>query len=342
MAEISVIVPVYKVEPYLRRCVDSILAQTFTDIEVILVDDGSPDGCPAICDEYARQDGRVKVIHQQNGGLSAARNAGLDWIFANSNSQWISFVDSDDWVHPRFLEYLYRAATEHNVQIGICNVKEVSSFTTADDVLPYSVHSVEGSMDFYSENYFLGTVAWNKIYSREVFLQERYPVGKLHEDAFLTYRLLYRVSKIVYINSMLYYYYRNENSIMHSPYSLSRIAEVEAVEEQYHFFIEHGLEKNVLFSREKLIDKYTEHIHSLRSMDNENALEIMYKLRKKLRTLLRQSDKKIRQRENNMWYFEAAYPSIASLYWAFLSVQNTYKAEGLSGCITKLLKKLHS
>ena len=107
MPEISVIVPVYKVEPYLRRCVDSILAQTFTDIEVILIDDGSPDGCPAICDEYVQQDNRVKVIHQENRGVSAARNAGLDWVFANSDSQWISFVDSDDWVHPQFLEYLH-------------------------------------------------------------------------------------------------------------------------------------------------------------------------------------------------------------------------------------------
>lgn len=124
MPEISVIVPVYKVEPYLRRCVDSILSQTFTDFEVILVDDGSPDDCPAICDEYAGKDERVRVIHQENGGLSAARNAGLDWVFANSDSRWISFVDSDDCVHPKFLEYLHRAGVENNVQISICTYKK--------------------------------------------------------------------------------------------------------------------------------------------------------------------------------------------------------------------------
>ena len=96
--KISVIVPVYNVQQYLHRCVDSILGQTFTDFELILVDDGSPDGCPAICDEYAVKDSRIHVIHQENAGLSAARNTGIDWVLATSDSQWISFVDSDDFI----------------------------------------------------------------------------------------------------------------------------------------------------------------------------------------------------------------------------------------------------
>ena len=103
MPTISVIVPVYKVEPYLNRCVDSILRQTYQDFELILVDDGSPDRCGEICDEYARQDSRVHVIHKENGGLSDARNAGIDWVEANSDSRWLIFADSDDWVHPELL-----------------------------------------------------------------------------------------------------------------------------------------------------------------------------------------------------------------------------------------------
>ena len=339
MSEISVIVPVYKVEPYLRRCVDSILAQTFSDIEVILVDDGSPDACPAICDEYARLDKRIKVIHQEHQGVSAARNAGLDWVFANSDSQWISFVDSDDWVHPQFLEYLHRAAVESKVKISICNVREVSSFTTADDILPSGIYTVEDAMAFYSENYFLGTVAWNKIYSREVFLQARYPVGKLHEDAFLTYRLLYQAYRIAYIDSSLYYYYRNENSIMHSSYSLSRISEVEALEEQYHFFIAHSLEKNILPSRERLIGRYAEHISSLQSMNNKDALEIAYKMRKKLRILLRQSGRQIRQSENSMWYFEAAYPKLADYYWKAKRLEFLVHTEGIVHTIGRINRR---
>ena len=109
MPKISVIVPIYNVEKYLRRCVDSILNQTFSDFELILVDDGSPDNCGKICDEYAVKDRRIVVIHQKNGGLSTARNAGIDWAFVNSNSQYLSFIDRDDWVHPDFLEFLYRA-----------------------------------------------------------------------------------------------------------------------------------------------------------------------------------------------------------------------------------------
>ena len=109
MPTISVIVPVYKVEPYLNRCVDSILRQTYQDFELILVDDGSPDRCGEICDEYARQDSRVHVIHKENGGLSDARNAGIDWVEANSDSQWLIFADSDDWVHPELLARLLDA-----------------------------------------------------------------------------------------------------------------------------------------------------------------------------------------------------------------------------------------
>ena len=123
MPTISVIVPVYKVEPYLNRCVDSILRQTYQDFELILVDDGSPDRCGEICDEYARQDSRVHVIHKENGGLSDARNAGIDWVEANSDSRWLIFADSDDWVHPELLARLLDAATAFEVlSIDIADV----------------------------------------------------------------------------------------------------------------------------------------------------------------------------------------------------------------------------
>ena len=120
MAAISVIVPIYKVEAFLHRCVDSILAQTFADFDLVLVDDGSPDSCGDICEEYARKDGRIHVIHQKNGGLSAARNTGIDWAQANSGSQWLAFVDSDDWVHPDFLLRLYTMVQETGCLLSAC------------------------------------------------------------------------------------------------------------------------------------------------------------------------------------------------------------------------------
>lgn len=336
MPEISVIVPVYKVEEYLRRCVDSILAQTFTDIEVILVDDGSPDGCPAICDEYAQQDSRVKVIHQRNSGVSAARNAGLDWVFANSNSQWISFVDSDDWVHPRFLEILYQVAIRSGVQISLCEYSKVTEYKILDLQATYDTPELCNSMELHASKYSVCVVPWNKLYQKELFSKHRYPTGKLHEDAFLSYRLLYDAGTVAYIHHQLYYYFQNEAGIMNSKYSLARLAEVEAAEEQCNFFKQIGDKANYDSATKRLMNFYAMHIHSLEQINC--SLEIK-KLRKKLRFLIRKYNISL---FDCPWYYEAAYPAIASLYWAFLSVQNTYKAEGLSGCITKLLKKLHS
>ena len=126
--KVSVIVPVYNVEKYIRHCIESIINQEFTDFEVILVNDGSKDASGAICDEYARRDERVHVIHQKNGGLSAARNAGMDWMYANSDSQWIAFADSDDWIHPDFLQRLYSAAKKHDCKISACGFFRTGAF----------------------------------------------------------------------------------------------------------------------------------------------------------------------------------------------------------------------
>ena len=121
MAKISIVVPVYKVEKYLYRCVKSILEQTFFDFDLVLVDDGSPDSCGELCDEYAATDKRIQVIHQKNGGLSAARNSGIELCLKNSDSEWITFIDSDDWVHPRYLELLYEAAIETGLSAVLVN-----------------------------------------------------------------------------------------------------------------------------------------------------------------------------------------------------------------------------
>ena len=133
MPTISVIVPVYKVEPYLARCVDSILAQSFRDFQLILVDDGSPDNCPKLCDDYAKQDSRIHVIHQKNQGLSAARNAGIDYALSG-DSQWLSFIDSDDWVHPCFLQTLYEGAVSYGTKMASCRWQKV--FHENEVVLP--------------------------------------------------------------------------------------------------------------------------------------------------------------------------------------------------------------
>lgn len=235
MPQISVIVPVYKVEPYLCRCVDSILGQTFTDFELILVDDGSPDNCPAICDEYAEKDNRVRVIHQKNGGLSVARNAGINWAFAHSDSQWITFIDSDDWIHSRMFEILYKAVIEKNVEVGICGFEPTEGVESEvdEEILSAELWNVEQFYVTYSVN---ATIACAKLYSRHCFSQIRYPAGKLHEDEFTTYKILFAQPKIAVISAPLYCYYHNPNSITTSVWTPRRMEVIQAFDEQISFF----------------------------------------------------------------------------------------------------------
>ena len=235
MALISVIVPVYQVEAYLPRCVDSILKQFFEDFELILVDDGSPDRCGELCDAYAAQDSRVHVIHQKNGGLSAARNAGIDWAFANSQSQWLTFVDSDDWLHPNTLDVLLKAAEDSNTAVSVCGYQETTGENPAID--EEKMHSeVWTPKDFYMQQIKNFTVAWGKLYRKECFAAERYPLGKIHEDEFLTYRLLFAQEKLAVVSQPLYAYFVNPTGITRKPWSPKRLHAWEAYEQQLRFF----------------------------------------------------------------------------------------------------------
>ena len=168
MPVISIIVPVYNVEQYLRRCVDSILAQTFTDFECILIDDGSPDNCPAICDEYAERDNRIIVIHQKNAGVSAARNAGLDL----ARGEWIGFVDSDDWCDPGMYEFLYKNAITNQVDISICGFRSIEKngvvIGSSKKYPAIVMDSSEGLLKLFSPRYF-GPFSWNKLVSKQLF-----------------------------------------------------------------------------------------------------------------------------------------------------------------------------
>ena len=231
MPTISVIVPVYKVEKYIHRCVDSILGQTYADFELILVDDGSPDNCGAICDEYAAKDNRVVVIHQQNGGLSAARNAGINWTFANSDSQWLSFIDSDDWIHPEYLQRLLDAAIIGDADMALCTLtafledeqgyrevpfwdKPICCIREGTDILLEATTKREGRLSGHH------VIAWNKIYKKFIFSCIRYPLGQVHEDEAVAHRILGCCKRVAAIDDALYYYRQNPESIMHNQAAL--------------------------------------------------------------------------------------------------------------------------
>ena len=207
MPELSIIVPVYKVEKYLPRCIDSILAQTFGDFELILIDDGSPDGCGRICDEYARKDKRIVVIHQKNMGVSAARNAGLDI----AHGRYIGFVDSDDWIEPQMYEVMMDAIRENGADMAVCGVRyadEDGKFTRAD-MLSEGVYSRDGLLeDVFAMPNRLGGGCCNKVFDASKIASVRFKVGMtIAEDALYLFDCFMRIDGAVKIGDALYNVY---------------------------------------------------------------------------------------------------------------------------------------
>lgn len=316
MATISVIVPIYNTEKYLNRCVDSILNQTFTDYELILVDDGSPDNCGKICDDYAKRDNRVNVIHKQNGGLSEARNYGIDWALENSDSEWITFIDSDDWVHPLFLELLLDAVVKNNVNLGICDYLS----TKVDELEEKEINNrVElfSTEDFWIQNNKKSIAAWGKIYKKQDFFDIRYPVGKLHEDAFTTHKILFKHKRIAYVNERLYYYYFNHNSIMRSTWTPKRIDELDGRIAIINFFDDINKDNLKKYAIEKLINVACSQIISIKNspklISKNKYIRI---LRKKVFKYFRKFGREVGfSLKKDAWIYECLYPKRMWIYW---------------------------
>lgn len=217
MEIISVIIPVYNVQSYLHTCVDSVLAQTYPNLQIILVDDGSVDGSGAICDQYADRDARIQVIHKANGGLSDARNAGLEV----AGGKYISFVDADDYLAPDMIGKLWQKAEAEQADMVLCGYALVDD---AGSCQPEEIDS--GSYPVWPEtafwNYYyqvdsaLCVVAWNKIYRRELFDGLAYEKGRYHEDEFMLDQLLSRCRQVSCVPEPLYYYRQRTGSIMHN------------------------------------------------------------------------------------------------------------------------------
>lgn len=201
---VSIIVPVYQVEKYLRRCVDSILAQTDKNIQVILVDDGSKDASGAICDEYAAQDGRVCVIHKENGGLSDARNAGLD----RAEGDYVMFVDGDDLIHPEMVALLKKGLQEHSADLADCGIgffsREVNMEPVAGEFRTVDIWARMSEQPEFS--------VCNRLFRREAFENLRFPVGRIFEDQFVIFKLL-GGAKVVNTDDKLYYYYQRNDGL---------------------------------------------------------------------------------------------------------------------------------
>lgn len=216
---ISIIVPVYKVEEHLGRCVDSLLNQTYENLEIILVDDGSPDGSGAICDAYAARDPRVRVIHKENGGLSSARNAGLDV----ATGEFLGFVDSDDWVDPNTYSWFMEMAQEEDVKLVCAGRYDYSSWTGDKKVglCPRKREVISG--EEFAKRIFLwdnvDSAAVDKLYHRSLFREIRYPLGVVSEDIPVTYRVALEAGRVGMLDKPVYYYFHRDGSITTAGFS---------------------------------------------------------------------------------------------------------------------------
>lgn len=365
---VSVVVPVYNVEAYLSECVESIRQQSYRNLEIILVDDGSPDGCPALCDKFAAEDPRVIVIHKKNGGLSDARNVGIE----RCKGDYITFVDSDDWIEPDFVRDILEAMLENKAEIGIGDYVrtnedvidgksslENTSLENPDGYRNGSVgvdaegkdeggreHIDPGSLIivkysgreairacYQSEKHGMSFTAWGKIYAADLFrvkavaddgqaegygfrnescdtednrkkrlenestgsltgeretdpaLPIRFPVGKINEDSFITYRLLYKASRVVYVDRILYDYRTTEGSIMQKPFSLRRLDGLEAAEGAWRFFLGTGEEELAALAGNYYCRLYFQICYRLkrsRLYDGQEMKQFRHKMRKEI------------------------------------------------------------
>ncbi|MFA7019229.1 MAG: glycosyltransferase [Sphaerochaetaceae bacterium] len=236
MPKISIIVPVYNVEKYIQRCIDSILAQTFTDYELILVDDGSPDRCGEICDDYAKKENRIVVIHKKNGGVSAARNAGLDV----ARGEYLGFIDGDDYIAHDMYEKLLQACIENNADIATCgryNVYEnkiTPRFSFEGSLIWSSKEAIESLLA--RDN--IGSSVCDKLFNRKLFEKIRFPVEQYYEDIIIMPQLLFVANKIVHIGESKYYYNRRPDSFTKETFTVKRMHLLDAYQEVLGFVVE--------------------------------------------------------------------------------------------------------
>ena len=263
---ISVVVPVYKVEKYLDKCIESIVKQTYKNLEIILVDDGSPDTCPAICEKWKEKDSRVKVIHKENGGLSSARNAGVKI----ARGEYIGFIDSDDYIDPEMYEVLQSQLTKTNADLAICSVRWVN-----EDNSPYTdvckspikdeiLDKNAAFLKLTPPDSFYYVTAMNKLYKRHILDKVSFPEGRIHEDEFTIHRFFGECERVVTVERELYFYVQRKNSIMHTNFSTKRLDAIEAFLDRYHYFKANGVNDVTFFA---LYKGYSALVYFMKQVD---------------------------------------------------------------------------
>jgi len=253
--KLSVIVPIYRGEKYLKRCIDSIVNQTYKNLEIILVDDGSPDKSGEICDEYEKKDRRIRVLHQENKGLSAARNSGIDM----SSGDFIGFVDSDDYINERMYEVLLSDCFKFGAEVSVCSMVRFEGTAAdiekkqIDEIKVFSAH--EALINLHGRDGYIYAVAVNKLYRRDLFKGLRFPLNKINEDEFLICKVIDNAKRIVLTEEVLYYYFVNNDSITSDPHYLMTPDIFEVFEDRKDYFIQRGYTDLIPFVHRAYLDR---------------------------------------------------------------------------------------
>ena len=289
---ISIIIPVYKVEKYLERCIKSVLDQTYKNLQIILVDDGSPDNCGNICDNYAKIDNRIEVIHKENGGLYDARNVGLK----KARGKYIGFVDSDDYVSNEMFENMYNTLVNNNADISICNF-----YTVIDN--KNIIKNADNGIEIYNKLEILKEIlldkkiqsyAWNKLYKRELFEDIEYPIGKKYEDIGTTFYILEKCNKIVVSGSPEYYYLTRGDSIVNNNTEGTVIDYISLISDRYDYIDKKYKELkkyNDYYITKTLITAFTD-AHYLKN-NSEDFIKILNDFFNKVKEILKNNEEDI-------------------------------------------------
>lgn len=312
MPQISVIVPIYNTEDYLEECLNSILCQTFSDFELILVDDGSTDKSGTICDEYEKKDSRIKIIHQNNSGQSAARNNAIQL----SKAEWITFVDSDDVIHPQYLEELHRSVVL-GVSLCACNAAEVENIPLTETLTNTStpkVYDVDESFLLSKlTNGPLGFITCAKIVKRNIIQEYPFTEGRVFEDNAVAKKWLYSAGKIAVIDEPLYYYRINPSGTSKGSFDAKKINDVLwSRDEIINFYKEKGLTKACLQAEQDYILFAINLYFKLRKIDKHNAAILKKKILERYKN---DKDTITFSKENDRFVFELKHPKIMWLYW---------------------------
>ena len=331
MVKISIIIPIYNTEKYLHRCIDSILVQTFSDFELILVDDGSTDNSGKICDEYANRDNRIVVFHQKNQGQSKARNVALDYVFKQNECEWIGFIDSDDWVHPKYLEVLLSSAEMYNLKISNVFLSHVTTRDSITSDIDISIKvSVEDMEDVYvSFGKEVACYPQGRLYEASLWKYIRFPVGKIWEDVATLYKVFLQVKEVALVHGELYYYFVHSESTSNRRWNPRFFEEIDAYEQQ---LADKRIYNNSIISpclREQFIYRIYRQLYDMRKSDLTKRERKKYEkaLIKKFRQVLRKYSRETKYDFNNSskYYYEIAYPFEMKCYWYGKAIKRKLK-----------------